>query len=125
MTIGRIDIVTAVMTMSSFCSCPCVGHLDRVKRIYGYLSKMCHTTICVCTRQSDFSDLPDQDFDWASSVYGNVKETIPLDAPEPLGKPVIMTTYIDANFFHDMITGRLVSGIVRLVNQTPFEWYSK
>ena len=82
-------------------------------------------TIRVRTSQPDFSDLPDQDFDWASSVYGNVEETIPSDAPEPLGKPVLMTTYVDANLFHDMITGRSVTGILHLVNQTPFEWYSK
>ena len=36
-SIGRIDINTAVMTMSAFRSAPRTGHLDRVKRIYGYL----------------------------------------------------------------------------------------
>ena len=86
---------------------------------------MRHATIRVRTSQPDFSDLPDQDFNWASSVYGDVEETIPTDAPEPLGKPVLMTTYVDANLFHDMITGRSVTGILHLVNQTPFEWYSK
>ena len=102
-----------------------MGHLDCAKQIYGYLSKMRHATIRVRTSQPDYSDLPDQDFDWASSVYGNVEETIPSDAPEPLGKPVLMTTYVDANLFHDMVTGRSVTGILHLVNQTPFEWYSK
>ena len=38
-SIGRIDITTAVMTMSSFCVAPHQGHLERVKRIYAYLSK--------------------------------------------------------------------------------------
>ena len=33
-SLGRIDIATAVMTMSSFRSCPRIGHLDRTKRIY-------------------------------------------------------------------------------------------
>ena len=30
-SLGRLDIATAVMTMSSFRSCPCQGHLDRAK----------------------------------------------------------------------------------------------
>jgi hypothetical protein len=39
-SIGRLDIVTAVMSLSSFCTMPSRGHLKRAKRIYGYLPKM-------------------------------------------------------------------------------------
>ena len=38
--IGRFDIITAVMTMSGFRVAPRKGHLERLQRIYGYLSKM-------------------------------------------------------------------------------------
>ena len=59
------------------------------------------------------------------TVYGNVKEQIPHDAPEPLGKEVITTTYEDANLCHDMLTGRAVTGILHLLNGIPIDWYSK
>ncbi len=36
-----------------------------------------------------------------------------------------MTTYVDANLAHDFITGRSVTGILHLINQTPIDWYSK
>ena len=36
-----------------------------------------------------------------------------------------LTTYVDANLYHDMITGRSVTGIIHLINGTPFDWYSK
>jgi hypothetical protein len=36
-SIGRLDIVTAVMSLSSFRAMPRRGHLERAKRIYGYL----------------------------------------------------------------------------------------
>ena len=39
-SIGRFDIATAVMSLSSFHVAPRVGHLERCKRIYAYLSKM-------------------------------------------------------------------------------------
>ena len=42
-----------------------------------------------------------------------------------LGKPVILTTYVDANLYHDMLTGRSVTGGLHLVNKTPFDWHSK
>jgi len=39
-SISQFDIATAVMTMSSFCAVPSCGHMDRVKRIYGYLANL-------------------------------------------------------------------------------------
>ena len=124
-SIGRLDITTAVMTMSGFRVAPRQGHLDRVKRLYGYLSKMKDAVIRIRTEEPDYSGLPDQDFDWAYSVYGNVEEIIPHDAPEPLGRYVTLTHYVDANLFHDMISGRSVTGILHLINKMPIDWFSK
>jgi hypothetical protein len=39
-SIGRLDIATAVMSLSSFRAMPRRGHLERAKQIYGYLQKM-------------------------------------------------------------------------------------
>ena len=36
-TLGRWDIMTAVITLSSFQALSRVGHLERVKRVYNYL----------------------------------------------------------------------------------------
>ena len=124
-TIGRFDVQTAVMTLSSFRVAPRRGHIERAKRIFGYLSKMRHGAIRVRTDIPDYSELPDQSFDWKSSVYGDPKEIVPEDAPPPLGKPVLTTTYVDANLMHDILTGRSVTGVLHFVNQTPFDWYSK
>ena len=123
-SIGRFDVQTAVMTMSSFRVAPRRGHLDRVKRIYGYLSKMRHAVIRIRTEEPDYSDIPDPQYDW-TEVYGDVKEEIPVDAPEPLGKCVTLTHFLDANLMHDILTGRSVTGILHLINQTPIDWYSR
>ena len=37
MSLGRLDIATAVMTLSSFAAAPRQGHFDRLNRLYGYL----------------------------------------------------------------------------------------
>jgi hypothetical protein len=58
------------------------------------------------TEEQDCSDLLDQDFKWRHTVCGEVKEATPKDAPEPLGKPVVTTTCVDANLFHGMPAGR-------------------
>jgi hypothetical protein len=43
----------------------------------------------------------------------------------PKGKAVRITTYEDANLYHDLVTGRSVTGILHFINQTQSHWYSK
>jgi hypothetical protein len=124
-SIGRFDIHTAVMTLSGFRVAPRRGHLDRAKRVCGYLSKMKHAAIRIRVDEPDYSDIPIFDYDWSQTVYGNVKEFKPHDAPKPLGKYVTLTHYVDANLMHDVTTGRSVTGILHLINKTPVDWYSK
>ena len=50
---------------------------------------------------------------------------MPKDAPPPLGKQVTLTHYVDANLFHDALSGRSVTGILHMMNATPIDWYSK
>jgi hypothetical protein len=124
-SIGCFDITTAVMMLSGFHTMPHHGHLDHVKRVYGYLSKLKDAMICVRTAEPDYSGLPNQEFDWAQMVYGDVSEILPKDAPPPLGKYVTLTHYFDANLYHDMLTGCSITGILHLMNKTPIDWYSK
>jgi hypothetical protein len=123
--IGRLDITTAVMTMSRFRAAPRNGHLDRVKRIIGYLSKMREGAIRIRTKEPDYSNIPDTIYDWEHTVYAGAKEEIPDDAPIPLGKEVVMTSFFDANLYHDLITGKSVTGILHMFNKTPIDWFSK
>lgn len=123
--IGRFDIAVAVMTMSRFRAAPRRGHLERVKRIYGYLSKMRHGVIRMRTDVPDFSNIPEKHYDWEHTCYHGAKEALPTDAPTPRGKPVHLSSYVDANLYHDLISGRSVTGILHIANKTPFDWYAK
>ncbi len=113
------------MTLSDFWATPRQGHLDHVKCIYGYLAKMKHSALRIRTEEPDYSDLPNVEYDCSRSVYGELKEEIPKDAPLPLGKAVTLTHFVDANLMHDMVTGRSVTGILHLINKFPLDWYSK
>jgi hypothetical protein len=124
-TIGRFDIIMAEMTMSGFWVAPIQGHLQRLMIIYRYISKMRHATIRVCTEEPDYSDVSDLNHDWSRSVYGEITEILPRDSPEPLGKCVTLTHFVDANLMHDIMTGRSVTGILHTINKTPLDCYSK
>jgi hypothetical protein len=93
--------------------------------MYGYLKKFASAATRVRLLEPVLGELPEQNFDWCHSVYGQVEELLPQDAPKPLGKAVTTITYTDANLYHDMLTGRSVTGILHLCNQTLVYWYSK
>jgi hypothetical protein len=45
--------------------------------------------------------------------------------PPPLGKQVILTHFVDANLYHNVLTGRSVTGVLHFLNGIPIDWYSK
>ena len=124
-TLGRFDIHAQVATMSRFRAAPRQGHMDRLKRIYSYAIRTKYYGIRFRTDQPDYSFLPDQDFDWTYSVYGNVQEILPDDMPDPLGEAVITTTTMDANLNQCLATGKSLTGCLHFVNKAPVDWYSK
>ena len=126
-TIGRFDIQTAVMTLSSFRAQPRQGHLERVKRIYGYVSKFKGFKVRFRTEAPDLpvTACNNKTHDWSLSVYGKYDEELPNDAPTPLGKPVVLNHFYDANLMHDILSGKAVTGILHFANKTPIMWFSK
>jgi hypothetical protein len=44
-SLGRFDIQTSTMTMSHFRAAPRIGHLNRLKRMHGYLKKFASAAI--------------------------------------------------------------------------------
>jgi hypothetical protein len=79
----------------------------------------------VLTNEPDYSDYQDPEYDWSSSVYGDVKEIRPTDILEPKGKYMTLSHYFYVNLYHDMVTGRSLTAILHFLNQTPMDWYSK
>ena len=124
-SLGRFDIAVHVMSLSRFRAQPRKGHLDRAKRIVGYLLFLPDGAIRFRTGEPDFSSLKDQEYDWTRSVYSGACEQIPHDIPKPLGKHVQTTHYVDANLHHDLATGKAVTAVLHFLNQAPIDAYTK
>ena len=124
-SIGRFDVMTAVMTLSSFRAQPCVGHLKRIKRIYAYLLNHRYYRIRFDVREPNHDTTPVHTYDWSNTAYDTIAEELPVDAPEPKGKRVVFTHWYDANLMHDVLSGKSVTGTFHLANLTPMMWYSK
>ena len=127
LSLGRIDIGAAVMTMSRFRVSPRKGHLDRLKRIYSYLHHFKNSSIKFNVEIPDYTHFDNQwsKPDWVkfygdgAGVYDDPK------LPDAKGNPIVMTTYVDANLLHDYVTGRSCTGVIHLFNKTVIDWFSK
>ena len=113
------------MSLSRFRAHPRKGHLDRAKRIVGYLLFLHDGAIRFRPGEPDFSSLKDQEYNWTRSVYSGACEQIPHDIPKPLGKHVQTTHYVDANLHHDLATRKAVTAALHFLNQTPIDAYTK
>ena len=56
--LGRFDIAVHVMTMSRFRQQPRIGHLERLKKIVGYLANLPHGALRFRLHEPDYSNLP-------------------------------------------------------------------
>ena len=105
-SLGRLDVNNAVMTLESFRDEPVQGHLDRFKRVVSCLVKFKWDTIRIRTEEPDLSSVPTTPCDWEESVYSKVMELNPHNESVPLGKHVITISYHHDNLFYNVITGR-------------------
>ena len=121
LSIGRIDIATSIMSLSSFRSAPRIGNLERTKRVICYLSKMKKAMLRFRESLPDYSDIIYKQYAWETSMYGDTKKSLPHDVPITHRNPVVMTHYIDVTLYHNILTGRSVTGILCFLNKTPID----
>jgi hypothetical protein len=83
--LGHIDIITEVSMLSTYLFLPREGHLEAVLHVFSYLG-LHHNARVVFDPTHPAVDMGTFiKTDW-KSMYGDVKEIIPLDSPVPRGK---------------------------------------
>ena len=122
--LGRIDIITEVSALSAFQVQPREGHLEACYHIFAYLRKHPHFAMVQHPVKIDMNDNRFVKADW-TDFYGDVKEEIPEDAPEPLGEPIKITAFVDADHAGNVVTRRSQTGYLIFCNNAPILWYSK
>lgn len=120
--LGRVDICGEVSMMAAFSAMPRIGHLNAVIHMFSYLSSHDRSKIVFDTTYVDH--VRSQRPDW-SDFYRDAKEIIPPDCPKPLGKPVQITCFVDADLAGDHVTRRSRTGVLIYLNRSLTVWYSK
>jgi hypothetical protein len=122
--LGRIDILTSVSMLSRYLVSARRGHLEQVFHIFAYLKAHTRSTLVFDDTEPDFDGSTFNRCDW-SEFYPDAAEAIPSNAPEPRGKSVTMSCFVDADHAGCRVTRRSHTGILIFVNRAPILWYSK
>jgi hypothetical protein len=128
-TIGRLDVAFATMSLSRFSACPRRGHLQRALKVFGYLKKRPNRRICVDSREPILQGFEKElEKDYSKSLaeeYPESTEEIDANLPKPLIDEISITTFVDSDHAHDKITRRSVTGMIILLGRTPVFFSSK
>ncbi len=126
--IGRVDIQIDVAIMSQYLAAPRKGHLDAVYGIIKYLDNRPDRRLMMSATKVDNPEeieaLFNTEANW-KEFYGEVQEEDPAGMPEPLGNPVKIRTYLDADHAGNVVTRRSHTGIMIFVNNALIVQYSK
>ena len=123
-TLGRFDIAYATSTLARYSLAPREGHLNAMKRIFGYLRVYPKGELMINTTPFDHPKPKNTDGIW-EEYYPDAEEELPPDQPAPLPTKAQITIYVDADHAHDTVTRRSVTGIMIFVNQTLVKYVSK
>ncbi len=122
--IGCVDIATEVSLLSSHLAYPRHGHLLTASHVMGYL-KLKHNTRLIFDPtypKIDQTMFPAQNW---KEFYGDVREAIPIDMPEPLGKPIDIHMWVDSDHAGEKRTRRSRTGFFIFINHACIDWVSK
>ena len=123
--LGRIDIGVEASMLASCMALPREGNLQQLYHVFAYLKNKHNARLVFDPSYPDINfDEYELNHDW-TKFYGSVKEDIPENAPESLGKEFIMRAYVDADHAGDKLTRRSRTGYIVFLNMAPIYWLSK
>jgi hypothetical protein len=122
--LGRIDIIVEVNLLARFQACPREGHLEQMFHLFAYLKRYNRSSLVFDWTEPSLDETMFKECDW-KEYYPGATEAIPDNMPEPRGKPVSTTSFVDADHAGCRLTRRSHSGVLIFVNRAPIIWFSK
>ena len=111
--------------LASMMALPREVRLDAFFYMFAFLKRK-HNGVIVfypTEPETDINKFPHED--WSATPYGECKEEIPSNAPDPRGIAFTMRAFVDSNHAGDMITQRSRTGFLVFLNNAPIYWFSK
>ena len=123
--LGRVDIATEVSQLSSFMAMPLKGHLVNSLHVMSYLRIKHNSMLMLDPTYPDINYCDFRDREDLKAFYGDVEEALPLNAPKPRGKSVVIRMFVDSGDAGDKKDRRSRTGFMVCVNTALIQWYIK
>ena len=120
---GRISIATEISLLASHVALPRKGHLQKVFHIYAHLKKRHNSQLALDPSYPEIDIRVFHQADW-TDFYGDVKEALLDNKPEPRGKPIILRAFVDSDHANDKVRCRSHTGFCFLINMACIIWYT-
>ena len=98
--------------------------MEAIYNIYGYLKRRHNAVLVFDPSYPEIDEANFKNCNW-KEFYGDVKEAIPPNAPEPRGKGVDLRLFVDSSHADDKVTRRSRSGYFLFMNGALIAWLSK
>ena len=124
--LGHVDIFVEVSILSQYQANPRLGHLEVTFHIFLYLKRhpdmghIVYDSVAPVVDKNVFSN----NAHW-TDFYGEVKEELAANMPEPCGNMVTISAFIDANHAGNGVTCHSYSGILIFVQNAPIIWFAQ
>jgi hypothetical protein len=102
---------------------PYEGHLEAVFHVFAYLALYHNMRVVFDPTYPSVNRGTFIKTDW-KSMYGDVKEIIPYDAPVPLEKEVDLRLFVDSEHAGEQFTRHSRTGFVIYLNMAPLLWFT-
>ena len=103
---------------------PRKGHLDAALHVVVHLKARLNARLVFDLTYQDIDLSLFKEHDW-TQIYGDVKEAIPTNAPEPHGKDIDLKMMVDSNHAGDKLWQRSLTGFYIFLNSALIVWVSK
>ena len=116
--LGCIVIMYATIVLSQFRPAPRKYHLTNIQNLCSYLKKCTSMSIKFNTKMPVYYNFNTIEGNWGNQ-YDGEPEDLPHSFPTPMGNPVLISRFFDANLMNYLTMGRSHTGIIHLLNKTP------
>jgi len=113
-----------VAMMAPYSASPRVGHIEALYNIFSYLMMHDESALAFDATKPDIDESAFQEVDW-KDFYGEVEEELPSKIPEPLGRPVTISRFVDANHAGNVVTRWSHSGVLIFLMNALIICFSK
>ena len=102
----------------------CEGHFEVVLHMMGYLKMKHSSRLAMDPNYPSIDDGAFEPQDW-SQQYGDINEPIPVNAPSPRGREVVLRMMVDSDHAGDEAGCRSRTGYMLFVNMSLIDWLTQ